>query len=93
MKNYTNIVRDAFALVDDIGRGSFNSEFSERGTMATTVEVGMPVLEVFRSLDPDSDQSIEDARAKLAKIIEGEEGVFAKYPALAAFAGSFVMVQ
>ncbi|MEC8582784.1 MAG: hypothetical protein VXZ18_18785, partial [Pseudomonadota bacterium] len=64
--NYADICRDAFALVDDIGNGSFNTEFSERGTMATTVKVAMPVLAVFRTLGPDDPGSVAEARSRLA---------------------------
>ena len=74
--NYADICRDAFALVDDIGNGSFNTEFSERGTMATTVEVAMPVLAVFRTLDPDDPASVAEARSRLAALAGSEQGVF-----------------
>ncbi len=84
--NYADICRDAFALVDDIGNGSFNNEFSERGTLATTVEVAMPVLAIFRTLDPADPASIAEARSKLAKLADSEQGVFSRYRALTAFA-------
>lgn len=92
--NYAQVCRDAFALVDDIGKGSFNNEFSERGTLATTVEVAMPVLAVFRELDPEDPNSIEDARSRLSEIARSEQGVFSHYPALAAFAlGESIVLQ
>ena len=92
--NYADICRDAFGLVDDIGNGSFNTEFSERGTLATTVEVAMPVLAVFRTLDPDDPASVAEARSKLAALASSEQGVFSRYPALAAFAlGESIVLQ
>ncbi|MCX7561391.1 hypothetical protein OS190_17640 [Sulfitobacter sp. F26204] len=92
--NYPEICREAFALVDDIGNGAFNNEFSERGTLATTVEVAMPVLAVFRELVPDDAKSVAEARSQLAKIAQAEQGVFSHYPALAAFAlGESIVVQ
>ncbi|MCI5040927.1 MAG: hypothetical protein MRY81_14740 [Donghicola eburneus] len=92
--NYADICRDAFALVDDIGNGSFNTEFSERGTMATTVEVAMPVLAVFRALDPDDPGSVAEARSRLAALAGSEQGVFSRYPALAEFAlGESIVLQ
>lgn len=92
--NYFEICREAFALVDDIGKGSFNTEFSERGTLATTVEVAMPVLAVFRELVPEDPTSIADARSRLAEIATTEQGMFSHYPALASFAlGERIVVQ
>lgn len=92
--DYPAISREAFALVDDIGRGVFNSEFSERGTLATTVEVAMPVLAVFRQLNPDDPNSIAEAQSQLSKIASSEQGIFSRYPALAAFAlGETIVVQ
>lgn len=92
--NYPAICREAFALVDDIGKGSFNKEFSERGTLATTVEVAMPVLAIFRQLDPDDPSSIADAQSRLLNIAAKEQGVFSRYPLLAAFAlGESIVVQ
>lgn len=91
---YPEICREAFALVDDIGKGAFNNEFSERGTLATTVEVAMPVLAVFRELVPDDAKSVAEARSRLAEIAGAEQGVFSHYPALAAFAlGASIVVQ
>lgn len=92
--DYAALCRDAFALVDDIGKGSFNTEFSERGTMATTVEVAMPVLAIFRALDPDDPDSLARGQAQLARLAEAEQGVFSRYPALAEFAlGKPIAVQ
>lgn len=92
--DYPEICREAFALVDDIGKGAFNSEFGQRGTLATTVDVAMPVLAVFRELHPDDAKSVAAARSQLAKIAGAEQGVFSRYPALAAFAlGKSIVVQ
>lgn len=92
--DYPEICREAFALVDDIGKGAFNNELSERGTLATTVEVAMPVLAIFRQLNPDDPSSIADAQSRLSKIASAEQGVFSRYPALAAFAlGESIVVQ
>lgn len=92
--NYPAICREAFALIDDIGRGAFNNEFSERGTLATTVEVAMPVLAIFRQLNPDDPNSIIDAQSRLSAMASAEQGVFSRYPALAAFAlGESIVVQ
>lgn len=92
--NYSKICREAFALVDDIGKGNFNNELSERGTLATTVEVSMPVLAVFRELVPEDPTSVSDARSRLAEIAKSEQGVFSRYPALANFAlGESIVVQ
>lgn len=94
MMNYPEICREAFALVDDIGEGTFNTEFSDRGTLATTVEVAMPVLAVFRELAPDDAKSIAEARSRLAEVAAAEQGVFSHYPALAAFAlGESIVLQ
>ncbi|MFG6572171.1 hypothetical protein ACGYLO_11255 [Sulfitobacter sp. 1A13353] len=94
MLDYPKVCREAFALVDDIGKGAFNTEFSERGTLATTVEVAMPVLAVFRELDPRDRSSILACRARLAKIASKEQGVFSRYPALTGFAlGKAITVQ
>ena len=92
--DYAALCRDAFALVEDIGNGSFNTEFSERGTMATTVEVAMPVLAIFRTLDPDDPESLAKGQAQLARLAEAEQGVFSRYPTLAEFAlGAPITVQ
>lgn len=92
--NYSIICREAFALVDDIGKGAFNNVISERGTLATTVEVAMPVLAVFRDLIPEYPTSIAEARLRLAEIAGSEQDVFSHYPALAAFAlGESIVVQ
>ena len=92
--DYPATCREAFALVDDIGNGAFNNEFSERGTLATTVEVAMPVLAVFRELNPDNPNSIADAQSRLSKVASSEQDVFSRYPALAAFAlGESIVVQ
>lgn len=92
--DYSAICREAFALVDDIGNGAFNNEFSERGTLATTVQVAMPVLAIFRELDPDDLNSVVDAQSRLSALASAEQGVFSRYPALAAFAlGESIVVQ
>lgn len=94
MMDYPEVCREAFALVDDIGKGAFNNEFSERGTLATTVEVAMPVLEIFRKLNPRDHRSVVDARTRLAKVANAEQGVFSRYPALTNFAlGKPITVQ
>ncbi|WP_417809048.1 hypothetical protein [Thioclava sp.] len=80
--NYPAICREAFALVDDIGNGAFNNEFSESGTLATTVEVAMPVLAIFRQLNPDDPNSIADGQSRLSAIASAEQGVFSRYSAL-----------
>lgn len=92
--DYPAICREAFALVDDIGNGAFNNEFSKRGTVATVVKVSMPVLAIFRELNPDDLNSIAECRARLADIARAEQGVFSHYPALALFAlGESIVVQ
>ncbi len=92
--DYPAICREAFALVDDVGRGVFNNKLSERGTIATTVEVAMPVLAVFRALDPDNPTSVAESQTRLAEIASSEQGVFSHYPALATFAlGDRIVVQ
>lgn len=54
----------------------------------------MPVLAIFRQLNPDDPSSIADAQSRLFKIASGEQGVFSRYPALAAFAlGESIVVQ
>lgn len=45
--NYVEICRDVFVLVDDIGNGFFNIEFSVCGIFVIMVEVVMFVLFVF----------------------------------------------
>lgn len=92
--DYPTICREASALVDDIGNGTFNNEFSERETLAATVEVAMPVLAIFRQLNSADPNSIADAQSRLFKIALSEQGVFSRYPTLAAFAlGESIVVQ
>ena len=75
---YPEICREAFALVDDIGKGAFNNEFSERGTLATTVEVAMPVLADFRELVPEAAKSVAQRRTRQTEGAGAEKDVFRK---------------
>ncbi len=94
MMDYSEICREAFALVADIGKGAFNNEFSERGTLATTVEVAMPVLDIFRKLNPHDPDSLAKGRRKLSEIATSEQGVFSQYPTLTTFAlGKSITIQ
>ena len=81
--NYESACREAFQAIRDVSSGRYSGE---RGTSAMSVEVLIPVAEVFAALNPSDEVSLSQACDALRKLCEKEHKVMSNYPSILLFA-------